>query len=197
MAYPSGARSEDGEEEVVVSVPVERDYSQKPQKPIKLKPSIAHERPNAISWRSSPAEILNEPPAKAVSAPPLTPPRAPNPPPATKPTPPEAAPWTLRGVSQEVREEVIRAAREDGMPVGEWIDDVLRQMLFEPEPGSGPEPEVEEEATPREQPALVPAQDETHNGLYVMLEDIRNRLQALEQRKSFWDRLRELFGGQD
>jgi hypothetical protein len=208
MVDPSRARSEGAEEEVV-SVPVERDYSQKPQKPIKLKPSIAHERPNAISWASSPGEILSAPPPEAVAAPPPTPPRKTSPPPAKQPTRPEAPQWTLHGVSQEVRDEVIRAAREDGMSVGEWLDDVLRQVLLEseveaqpelePEPElelePEPEPEVRAEAIPQETPARLPEQDETSKGLYPMLEDIRDRLQALEQRKSFWDRLRELFGG--
>lgn len=206
-------------EEDMPVLTVKPDYSQRPQKSITLKPSIATERPNAVSWTRPPGEILSGPVTEE-------PARQPSPPPPAKSPPrPVATQWTLRGITTETREEVTRAADLEGMAVEEWVEQALQLVLY----GESPEEEYEDVADEEygepeaeyeesqgadtsaeqqeqarqadEQPGYVePQEDYQASGAQVqgdlasVLQDIRDRLMALEQRKTFWDMISSLMG---
>ena len=227
MAQAASARTNEDEEmmaEEDLPVPVKSDYTQKPQKPITLKRGIAEERLNAVSWSRPPGDILGAPPEQEAAFP------------AAEEAPvPVTVQWTLDGISEEVRDEAIESANLEGVPVGEWVDRVLRDILFEPiseepldEEYEQPEGEyaeayeegaeddygyevdeaVAEEPTPVAEPETVavetrpagPAEAATEPSaasadLQVVLQEISNRLSALERRRGFWDFVRGLFGG--
>lgn len=50
-------------------IPVSKDYSQKPQAPIRLKPGISEERPGPATHPPPPVEVLQQPPAAADTLP--------------------------------------------------------------------------------------------------------------------------------
>ncbi len=205
-------------------VSVKSDYTQKPQKPITLKPGIAEERLNAVSWSRPPGEILGADPDQGPAVP------------AAAEIPVRSTvQWTLDGISEEVRDEAIESAKLEGIPVGEWLDRLLRDVLFEPIPDEPLDEEYEEaggeyaeeyqeeagqryeygaveaeteEITPAAVPPAVPLENRpdataeagiapsTANAdLQVVLREISERLSALERRRSFWDFVRSLFGG--
>lgn len=205
-------------EEDMTVLTVKPDYSQRPQKSITLKPSIASERPSAVSWTRPPGEILSGPVAEE-------PARHPNPPPpARRPPRPVAIEWTLRGISAETREEVIQAAELEGMAVEAWVEQALQAVLYgesaeeeyeedvveeeygEPEPPYGePQdaytlPRREEQAPQGDEQAGYGKPQESYQttggqgDLASVLQDIRDRLVALEQRKTFWDMIAGLIG---
>ncbi len=206
-------------------VPVKSDYTQKPQKPITLKPGIAEERLNAVSWNRPPGEILANAPAQDIA-----------PPPAEEAPVTTTVEWTLHDVSAETRDEAIECARLEGIPVGEWVDRVLRDVLFEPVPEEASDEEYQEayeeydehyveegdegydpaeavdetmaRAAEVAEPGPVPvttappvaAQASIEvpapaPDLQLVLQEISDRLSALEQRKGFWNALRSLFSG--
>ncbi len=227
MAQAATARPSEDEEMMAEEdppVPVKNDYTQKPQKPITLKPGIAEERVNAVSWSRPPGEILGADPEQGPGIP------------AAAETPVRTTvQWTLDGISEEVRDEAIESAKLEGVPVGEWLDGVLRDVLFEPipdepldeeydEPDGEYAEEYEEDAEPSyeyqaggaEVEEMAPAAEPqavavdtradattaaatessaANADLRVMLREISERLSALERRRSLWDAVRSLFGG--
>ena len=224
MARAPTARPDEDVEEMASEdrpVPVKRDYSHKPQKPITLKPSIADEQPDAVSWSRPPGEILGSSPEVVTTSPPEREPQPIS----------ETVAWTLHDISPDVRDEAVRVAKLEGIPVGEWVDRVLGDILFEPIPPqeivgeyeeyeeryeTSPEEEASEELT-AESP--LTAEEATHPepqaaGTYAMqsqerpevsqidtdlqrvLQEIRDRLSALEQRRTLWDTIRGLIYGQ-
>lgn len=142
------------------TLPVNDEYSQRPQKPIRLKPGISQEKPSEVTRRGPPAEIL----ATATPKKPVRRPRA------------SGTQWTLRGISPEVREAITQAAKEDGVTTGTWVDQALREAWAE-EPA-----EMREDLTD-----LTPVLE--------ALEDIRQRLEALEQRRGLFACLASWLGG--
>lgn len=42
-----------------------------------------------------------------------------------------AGPWQVKGVTPETRESVRRAARKAGLPIGEWVNQVLHRAAVE------------------------------------------------------------------
>ncbi len=104
-------------------VQVKSDYTQKPQKPITLKPGIAEEKLNAVSWTRPPGEILGSSGEQESDIPIVD-------------EAPAAATveWTLHDISAEIRDEAIECAKLEGVPVGQWVDRILRDVLFEPIP---------------------------------------------------------------
>ncbi len=135
-----------------------KDYTQLPQKPIRLKPRIANEKPSGTTRSGPPAEILRENVTMKQRRP------------VKKKSRSAADQWTLRGVSPETREAVALAAREDGMTIGAWVDEVLQEVLS---------------ADPFET-----AHAETNQEIMERLEDIRARLETLEERKNLWEQLK-------
>jgi hypothetical protein len=98
----------------------ERDYSQRPQRPIKLKPSIARERSGAPAHAGSPREVLeSDPPVPLLVA------------------EPGATTADADGLPQDVQEAVVRAATLAGLPPGEWVN-LAAQALEEREAANGP-----------------------------------------------------------
>ncbi len=201
-------------------VPVKSDYTQRPQKPITLKRGIDEERLNAVSWSRPPGDILGTPPEQEAAIP------------AAEEAPvPVTVQWILDGISEEVRDEAIESANLEGVPVGEWVDRVLRDVLFEPVPEEPLDEEYEEadgeyeegveedygyeageavaeETAPIAEPEAIavetrpagPGEATTEPSaasanLQVVLQEISNRLAALEKRRGFWDVVRGLFGG--
>ncbi len=223
MAQAATARTNEDEETMAeedLPVPVKSDYTHKPQRPITLKHGIAEEQLNAVSWSRPPGDILGTPPEQEAAIP------------AAEEAPvPITVQWTLDGISEEVRDEAIESAKLEGVPVGEWLDGVLRDLLFEPiseepldEEYEEPDGEyaeayeegaeenygyeageaVAEEMAPiagaAEPPPAGPAAATTEPSaasadLQVVLQEISNRLSALERRRGFWDVVRGLFGG--
>jgi len=45
---------------------------------------------------------------------------------------PALAPWTIKGVSQETRERIMRMARQDGLTVGQWLDRAAERQSARP-----------------------------------------------------------------
>jgi len=199
-------------EEDMPVLTVKPEYSQRPQKSITLKPSIAGERPSAVSWTRPPGEILSGPVAEEPARQPS------RPPPAKSPPRPVATQWTLRGISAETREEATRAAELEGMAVEEWVEQALQSVLYDEFPDEEyedvtqeayGEPEIQyeesqdaytlaaqEEQAPQgdgqagyaePQEGYQPAGTQVEGDLTSVLQDIRDRLTALEQRKTFWD----------
>lgn len=228
MAHTATARPNEDEETMVekdLPEPVKSDYTQKPQKPITLKPGIADERLNAVSWTRPPGEILGDSSEQQSAAPAAE----------EEPPIPTTVEWTLHDISAETRDEAIECAKLEGVPVGEWVDRILRDVLFEPIPEESPDEEDEEpyeeyeetydeqsgehyeypsavasaeEMAPveaaepdivelaRQTPAQTTAEPSVPSpDLQVVLQEISNRLSALEQRRGFWDVVRGLFEG--
>jgi hypothetical protein len=106
-----------------------RDYSQRPQKPIKLKPTIARERPSAVTRLGPPREQLAvaKGPTTA-TAPAAAPERATvtrvAEPPAVAPVAPVPAPL----LPEEVQRAILDAARAARIPAGEWVARAARVM---------------------------------------------------------------------
>lgn len=75
--------------------------------------------------------------------------------------------WIIRGVSPEIKAASKEAAKASGLTLGEWIESRLSHTR---------------EATDAEMIA-------------ALLQDIERRLGALEEKKSFWDRLGDLVKG--
>lgn len=94
-----------------------RDYSQRPQKPIKLKPAIARERPSAVTRLGPPREQLVA--AKALPAAPAAE--------KTRPveTPAPAVPALL---AEDVQRAIVAAARAARVPADEWVARATRAM---------------------------------------------------------------------
>ncbi len=134
------------------------DYSQLQQKPIRLKPSIKHEKPSEATRRGPPTPDVaqkastNAQERKARSS---------------------AGQWTLRGVSAEIREAVAWAAKEEGMTIGTWVDEVLRAVLTD-------DAETQPEAS----------HEDAYDAILEAIEEIRSRLERLEERKTIWDTIR-------
>jgi hypothetical protein len=43
-------------------------------------------------------------------------------------------PWTIKAISTETREAVIKAARKEGLTVGQWIERRMREWITDGEP---------------------------------------------------------------
>jgi hypothetical protein len=94
-----------------------RDYSQRPQKPIKLKPTIARERPSAVTRLGPPREQLAVAKAAATAAPVTEPPAV---------APAARVPAPL--LPEEVQRAILAAARAAHLPAGEWVARAARAM---------------------------------------------------------------------
>lgn len=60
-------------------------------------------------------------------------------------------PWSVKGVSKEAREVVKKAAAEQGITMGEWLSQVIRDDL-----GAGPDSETALEPVVRADPSAEP-----------------------------------------
>ncbi len=139
-----------------------KDYAQLPQKPIRLKPRIAMEMPSASTRHGPPAEILREQVSPGQRRQ------------VKRKTKRQSDQWTIRGVSPEIREAVALAAKGEGMTIGAWVDEVLRDA-FEAEPAAAPQLEASQE-------------------ILEVLDEIRARLEVLEGRRTFWETLTGFWG---
>jgi hypothetical protein len=100
-------------------VKLKQDYSELPQKPIKLKEGIG-----------GLAKPLVKPIEKTDSQAPARP-AANTPQKRTAKKPRQAVTqWTLRGVSPVAREAAVSAAREAGMPLGAWLEKTISQAVI-------------------------------------------------------------------
>ncbi|MGD8932261.1 MAG: hypothetical protein PVI52_06815 [Chromatiales bacterium] len=136
-------------------VKLKKDYSVLPQRPIKLKAGIGG---------------LVEPPHNSIDNDSVKRPDkpAPIPPqlrPAKKPRK-STTQWTLRGVSPGAREAAVAAAKERGIPVGEWIDEAIFLAL-----------------TPADKPS------DPNQQVFDRLENIQARLERIERQPVWWERL--------
>ena len=138
-------------------VKLKKDYSVLPQRPIKLKAGIGG---------------LAPPPRKSVEKKPVkTPDRpAPIPPqlrPAKKPRKPSTQ-WTLRDVSPGAQEAALQAAKERGIPLGQWIEEAISQALI-----------------PDDKPA------DSNQQVLDRLADLQARLESIENQPDWWERLKK------
>jgi hypothetical protein len=93
-----------------------RDFSQKPQKPIKLKASIAREPPRAVTREGPPRELLAEGPQV--------------------PSPTRAEPATaVPSLALEVQRAVAGAATAAGLSPEEWVARAARLLATPPAVG--------------------------------------------------------------
>jgi hypothetical protein len=93
-----------------------RDHSQRPQKAIKLKPSIAREPPSPVTHLGPPREQLGgvaAPPTSGVSPPPVSPPAL------------EAPPATA--LSADTVEAIVQAAQAAGTTPDQWVSQAIRR----------------------------------------------------------------------
>jgi hypothetical protein len=135
---------------------LKKDYSVLPQRPIKLKAEIGGLVRPPRATNKSKAEGLD----KLVPVPPEQRP-------AKKPRK-STTQWTLRGVSPERREAALRAAKEQGIPLGLWMDQAIGKALAEADT----------------------AQD-TQQQLLDRLADIQARLERIEHHPDWWERLKQ------
>jgi hypothetical protein len=137
-------------------VKLKKDYSVLPQRPIRLKAEIGGlVRPQRAADKST---------AKDSDRP--------------APVPPEQRPakksrrsttqWTLRGVSPEAREAALRAAKEQGIPLGQWMDQAIGKALAE-----------------------AATSEDSQQQLLDRLADIQARLERIEHRPDWWERLKQ------
>jgi hypothetical protein len=138
-------------------VKLKKDYTVLPQRPIKLKAGIGGlvEAP-----RKSDEKVAVKRPDEPAPIPPQMRP-------AKKPRK-SATQWTLRGVSPRAREAAVAAAKEQGMPLGQWIDQAIFQTLA---------------------PAAKP--QDSHQQLLDRLADIQARLERIERQPDWWERLKQ------
>lgn len=95
-------------------IPREKDYSQRPQKPIRLKDDLPPESIGAGPYVAPPEQLMG---TGRPRHPPLRPPRR------------GASRWTLSGVDPAVREEAQAAARAENISVAAWVERALRREL--------------------------------------------------------------------
>lgn len=206
-------------EENMPVLSVKPDYTQRPQKSITLKPGIASERPSAVSWTRSPGEILSGPVTEEPAPQRSPPPPANNPPRpvATQWTLRGISAETREEVTRAAElegmavEEWVEQALQSvlyGVSPDEEYEEVAEDEYGEPETqyegspdaytvaeGEEPAPQGDVQAgysQPQESYQATGAQ--VQGELASVLQDIRNRLIALEQRKTFWDMISNLVG---
>lgn len=139
---------------------LDREYIQRPPKPIRLKPSIAREKPSPVTRLVPGADEL--PPTQEAARPPKGSDRS------------RASPqWTVRGVAPETRELAVAAAKRAGRPLGEWLDEAIRRNAAEPSPRSS------------EEGVEAPGMER----VLARLDEMQQQLRALETRRSWWQRL--------
>ncbi len=170
MATNAPQENRDGTEEPGVLVPMDHDYSQRPQKPIRLKPGIAQEPPGPAT-RRSPAESVEPAPPSGNGAQSASAQKA-----RKARGPAGSSSWAIKGVSSQTRRLAENAAARAGMPLSEWLDMAIKQAA------AGP---------------VVPRSADTGHGEIVIhaLKEINERVRVLEQKKTLWDVLTALFGG--
>ncbi len=94
-----------------------RDYSQRPQKPIKLKPAIARERPSAVTRLGPPREQLAA--AKTAAAAPA----------GAEAKAVEALPRAVPAlIAEDVQRAIVAAARAARVSPDEWVARATRAM---------------------------------------------------------------------
>jgi len=130
------------------------DYSSVGQNPIKLKKSLS------ADWDIDESRSLGRPRSRKVST---------RKKPAVQSPPARDSQWTVRGVSAKSKLRAKKAAKEAGMPLGQWLDEAVSRQT---EAHSAPDTDQ---------------RGYTHH----LLEQVERRLAALERKKSFWDRLAE------
>jgi len=138
-------------------VDLKRNYTELPQKPITLKTGIGG---LAGPRRKRPVQATATKPNKPAPVPPrLRPAKRPR-----KAT----TQWTLRGISPEAREVALQAAKQEGMPVGQWLDRVISQAV-----------------------APAPEPPDRLSRVLETLADIQARLDRIEQGPDWWLRLKQ------
>lgn len=73
-------------------------------------------------------------------------------------------PWSIKGVTPEARVAAKRAAEEDGLPIGAWLNQIIREVsrteenavesgaIEVEEPAEATDPTPAEESAPQPQP---------------------------------------------
>jgi hypothetical protein len=89
-----------------------RDYSQRPQRPIKLKPGIAREQVGTLPHAGPPREILERelPPPPVVAGP---------------------AGSVAAGLPQPIQDSIVRSAAAAGLSATEWVDQATRALAVQ------------------------------------------------------------------
>jgi hypothetical protein len=145
-----------------------RDYSDVPQRPIKLKNDIGGlvlPRPKA----SAPAAKKSKVKAKPRTA------RT-----RTKKAAEAKVKPALQGISDVALEAAANAAREEGMPLDRWVEQAILHALVESETQEPPEPP---------EPIVIESPD--MKLLNQRLQEITRHLERIEKQKGFWTQLWE------
>lgn len=107
-----------------------RDYSQRPQKPIKLKPAISQEPPSPVTRLGPPREQLGTKGPVAPAPPPAAPRPSPAAAPVSAPSPlPAPAPVSTPLIlGTDLQQAVLAAARAAGIPPEDWVAQASRAL---------------------------------------------------------------------
>jgi predicted HicB family RNase H-like nuclease len=134
-----------------------RKYSELPQRPIRLKADIGG---LAGPGRKSVDKAETAKPSIQNPLPPQLRP-------AKKPRKPTTQ-WTLKGISPGTRDAAVQAAKTQGIPVGQWVDQAIRQSLTA---GTNP--------------------SDSQQQVLDALGDIQARLERIERFPTWWERLKD------
>lgn len=125
--HPDDPLREGGQDEPASAPRPARDYSQRPQKSIKLKPGIAKERPGPATRAGPPRQLLGAgPPADGPSGP------------AEPPAPDSRRESTGGGLPGEIADAVTRAAALAGLTPTEWVARAGQALAATPARDPGP-----------------------------------------------------------
>jgi hypothetical protein len=118
---PNAPPESDLEGDLPADIRPARDYSQRPQRAIKLKPSIAREKASVPVYARPPRELLEAAPQGAAPVPE---------PVVAEPmvAAPAAAAVRAPGLAADVQEAVTRAATRAGLAPSEWVDRAARAL---------------------------------------------------------------------
>lgn len=134
-----------------------QDYSELPQKPITLKEGIGG---LAAPAKTNPGSAAEKPLAASAAKPkkrvPATRKRA------------AGDQWILRGVSKTARDAAAKAAKAEGIKLGEWLDQTILRTTTAPAQG-----------------------EEAQQQVLQTLRDMQNRLERIEYHRGFLSRLWE------
>ncbi|MCU7811730.1 MAG: hypothetical protein KZQ77_10910 [Candidatus Thiodiazotropha sp. (ex Notomyrtea botanica)] len=139
------------------------DYAARPQRPITLKSGV---RTPPVLKKEAPSKKQAKPKKRSSST-------------ATEKKAKKAGgtstanQWILRGISPATKNIALTAAKQEGIKVSEWLENVI------------------DKSTQPDQQAMRTSPEETH--LLTTLKSIDERLQRLEQQKGFWARFWDQF----
>ncbi|MEW8506270.1 MAG: hypothetical protein AB2598_06160 [Candidatus Thiodiazotropha sp.] len=140
-----------------------RDYASLPQRPITLKP-LKKKKPLPTPKRAS-AKPKPAPKKKKKVAPRQQLPKV---------TKQPVDQWLLQGIAEEVKQYALEEANRQGVTLGEWIE---RLIIDQQQPAAS----APETVTGHEDPQ---PQEEISEALHA----IEERLDRIEERRSFWSR---------